>query len=119
MSAHAWPPSCNSARTLGNSVAVARGLNLFNDTTVETDVFVLQKNPQILRALRLLLPPAPGAAQRESGRLMIIGSMYRDGRISLAERQIVEGESYQPAPFFKPLDVTPLPKNWVPEPGTW
>ena len=107
-----WP-------TLGNDVEVVRELNRFTDTTVQTDVFVLQKNPQILRSLRLLLPPATGTAQRESGRLMINGSMYRDGRISLAERQIVEGEPYQPATVIQPLDITPLPKDWVPDPSTW
>ncbi len=108
-----WP-------TLGNSVAVARELNLFSDTTVQTDVAVLQKNPQILRTLRLLLPPAPGETQGENGRLYVHGSARtHDGKIHLGGQQLGEGELYQPAPNHQPLDVTPLPKNWVPEPGTW
>ena len=97
-----WP-------TLGNDVAVVRALNRFTDTTVQTKVAVLQKNPQILRALRLLLPPAPGAAQRAGGRLVIV---QRDGQIELTESPL-DREN------LAPLDVTPLPKNWVPDPRTW
>ena len=107
-----WP-------TLGNDVEVARELNRFTDTTVQTDVVVLQKNPQILRTLRLLLPPAPGAAQRESGRLSI--AFVHDStsvpyeKIQLTER--APGASDMPKSL--PLDVTPLPKNWVPDAKTW
>ena len=107
-----WP-------TLGNDVEVVRELNRFTDTTVQTDVTVLQKNPQILRTLRLLLPPAPGAAQRESGRLSI--SFLHDStsvpyeKIQLTER----APEAHALPISLPLDVTPLPKNWVPDPQTW
>ena len=107
-----WP-------TLGNSVEVARELNRFTDATVKTDVALLQRNPQILRTLRLLLPPARGEVQRASGRLTIHQSMYRDGKIQLAEWQIVDGQPYQPAPHSQALDVTPLPKDWFPPPDTW
>jgi len=105
-----WP-------TLGNSVAIARELNRFTDTTVQTDVALLQKNPQILRALRLLLPPEPGAAQRESGRLLITVSEPElpNGKIQLIELS----SDAAPPTNSQTLDVTPLPKNWVPEPGTW
>ncbi len=100
-----WP-------TLGNSVAVAHELNRFTDPTVQTDVVLLQRNPQILRTLRLLLPPAPGAVQSESGRLFISAAA---GRISLME--LPPGTALPPGSH--PLDVTPLPRNWVPDPGTW
>lgn len=104
-----WP-------TLGNSSAVARKLNLFSDTTVETDAAVLQRNPQILRTLRLLFPPQLGEEQRASGRLFVSNfNMQHDGKIDLAEIQSEDGQS----PPGRPLDVTPLPKNWVPEPGSW
>ena len=108
-----WP-------TLGNDVEVVRELNRFTDTTVQTDVTVLQKNPQILRTLRLLLPPAPGAAQTENGWLCIdYRGMSPAGRIQLSWLQVVPGESYHPLPRHEPLDVTPLPKNWVPDAKTW
>ena len=104
-----WP-------TLANSVAVARALNHFSDPTVQTDVAVLQKNPQILRTLRLLLPPARGEAQRESGQLFI-GHFELDG--DGGKIQLSDGEHGQRPPAGQPLDVTPLPKNWVPDPGSW
>ena len=104
-----WP-------TLANSVAVARALNHFSDPTVQTDVAVLQKNPQILRTLRLLLPPARDEAQRESGQLFI-GHFELDG--DGGKIQLSDGEHGQRPPAGQPLDVTPLPKNWVPDPGSW
>ena len=108
-----WP-------TLGDDVGFVRELNRFTDTTVLTDVTVLQKNPQILRTLRLLLPPEPGVAQRESGRLVVNYFGKRTGRkIQLAELQVVPGETYEPPYRHEPLDVTPLPKNWVPDAKTW
>ncbi len=108
-----WP-------TLGDDVGFVRELNHFTDTTVLTDVAVLQKNPQILRTLRLLLPPEPGAAQRESGRLVVNYFGKRPARkIQLGELQVVPGETYEPPPRHEPLDVTPLPKNWVPDSKTW
>ena len=108
-----WP-------TLGNDVEVVRDLNRFTDTTVQTDVAVLQKNPQILRALRLLIPSAPGTTRRESGRLLITHpGLYSAGRIVSEEILIPAGQTFQPPPNSQPLDVTPLPKNWVPDSKTW
>ena len=107
-----WP-------TLGNDVEVVRDLNHFTDTTVQTDVTVLQKNPQILRALRLLLPPAAGAAPSESPLYLHYVGGRPTSRIHLVWLQVVPGETNQPPPRHEPLDVTPLPKNWVPDPQTW
>ncbi len=104
-----WP-------TLGNSASIARELNRFSDPAVETDVVLLQRNPQILRALRLLLPPAPGAAQREGARLSIRYTAGEGtGRITLTELD----QGGAPPAGAQPLDVTPLPENWQPDPATW
>ena len=107
-----WP-------TLGNDVEVVRELNRFTDTTVQTDVVVLQKNPQILRTLRLLLPPAPGAAQRESGRLAI-SFLHDSTSVPYEKIQLTElAPDATASPKSLPLDVTPLPKNWVPDSKSW
>jgi len=105
-----WP-------TLGNSIAVARELNAFTDTTALTDVALFQKHAQILRTLRLLLPPGPGEPQRASGRLLVTGSdtAAPNGKVCLIERP----PDAVPPMNSQPLDITPLPKNWVPEPGAW
>lgn len=105
-----WP-------TLAHGVAVARELNAFTDTTALTDVALYQKHPQPLRTLRLLLPPAPGAPQRASGRLLITAadSAIADGKVRLFELPPAAAAP----PASQPLDLTPLPKNWVPDPATW
>lgn len=106
-----WP-------TLANGVAIARELNHFTDTTAVTDIALYQKHPQMLRTLRLLLPPAPGEPQRSSERLLIT---YRadvpqpTGQVRLTE--LPPGTAAPPD--SQPLDVTPLPKNWVPDPDSW
>jgi hypothetical protein len=105
-----WP-------TLASSVGVVRELNHFPDTTAFTDVAVYKKSPQALRALRLLLPPAANNRTGESDRLLITsaGDTARLGETTLIEL---------PSGVSRPLDavqieVTPLPKDWVPDPSTW
>ncbi len=108
-----WP-------TLGNDVEVVRALNRYSNTAVQTDVAVLQKNPQILRALRLLLPPSPDIAQTENERLFLNSPGGRvTGKILLYEGHALAGETPPTSPNYTALDVTPLPKSWVPDPQTW
>jgi len=91
-----WP-------TLKAQVAVARALNDYNDPEAHTDVRLYQQGPQALRTLRLLMPPTPGTTQRRSGRL----SLEESGeKLQLVERD---------APSGLAIDVTPLPKGWIPE----
>lgn len=103
---------------LRDSVAVARAMNDFTDTDALTDVPLFQKYPQPIRTLRLLLPPAPGQPQRESGRLFVT---YRkkDGKTTgeLILTELPAG-SERPAnsTYF---DIAPLPRDWVPDPSTW
>jgi hypothetical protein len=95
-----WP-------TLSTSVNIARQLNAFSDTQALTNVAVYKKAPQALRTLRLLLPPAAAATRRMSGHLFItdiVTELSRDA---------------EPPPGSDAIDVTPLPKNWVPNPSTW
>lgn len=95
-----WP-------TLTTSVNIARQLNAFSDTSALTDVAVYKKSPQALRTLRLLMPPMPGTAPRMSGRLFIADTVTE-----LAPGAVLP-------PGAESIDITPLPKDWVPDPGTW
>ena len=98
-----WP-------TLHDTDILVRGLNHFTDTTALTDIPLFQTSPQPIRALRLLIPPASGTAARTSGQLLI--TRGSDGRIAVAE-------SATPPPDARPIDITPLPRDWVPDPATW
>ena len=103
---------------LRDSIAVARAMNNFTDTESLTDIPLFQKYPQPIRTLRLLLPPAPGQPQRESGKLFVT---YRkkDGK-NTGELILTElpAGSERPAnsTYF---DIAPLPRDWVPDPSTW
>jgi len=103
---------------LTDSVRIVRGLNRFTDTTVLTDVAVYQKAPQALRTLRLLLPAPPDQPQTASGRLAIIRG---SGEIDpYNEVVLIEVPSLAfPLTYMRPIEITPLPKDWVPDPGTW
>jgi hypothetical protein len=104
-----WP-------TMASSVRVARDLDRYSDTTAQTDVAVYQKAPQALRTLRLLLPP--DTTPRSSGRLFITHDSHdaaRPGEAALVELPA----KATPPPASKPIDITPLPKDWVPDPSTW
>jgi len=106
-----WP-------TLASSVGVARELNGFSDTTALTDVAVYQKAPQALRTLRLLLPPPPNPARSASGHLFITHDPQ--GAERPGETKLIELAPDAPAPpGSRPIDITPLPKDWVPDRATW
>jgi len=103
-----WP-------TLASSVSVARELNRFSETTALTDVPVYEKSPQALRTLRLLLPAA-GNRPNTNGRLYITNS----GAAKPAETTVIELDQHAaPLSGVSSIDITPLPKDWVPDPSTW
>jgi hypothetical protein len=103
---------------LKKCAALARDLSRFSDTEVLTDVPMLQQMPQSLRALRLLHPPPPGETPPASGRLLITLRWSPDlPADELALIELPPGES--PPPNAQRLDVTPLPRDWVPDPSTW
>jgi hypothetical protein len=95
-----WP-------TLATSVGIARELNRYADTTALTDSAVYQKSPQALRALRLLLPSPKDILPSASGRLQIANTVT----------EIAPGAT--PPAGSQPIEITPLPKDWVPDPSTW
>jgi len=104
-----WP-------TLASSVSVARELNRFADTTARTDVAVYQKSPQAVRTLRLLLPPTGANFPDTNGRLLITNS----GAARPGETTVLELEpSASPPAGSEWIEITPLPKDWVPDPSTW
>ena len=105
-----WP-------TLGNDVALVRQLNAFPEPAALTDIALYQRNPQILRTLRLLLPPTPDGASPTSGQPFL---HYRTGTPPTGEVVLTALPPGTPAPpGSQPIDLTPLPKNWVPDPATW
>ena len=95
-----WP-------TLSTSVNIAHELNRYADTTALTNSAVYKKSPQALRTLRLLLPPASSTMPEVSGRLLITNTVTE-----LAT-------DTEPPPGSQPIEITPLPKDWVPDPSTW
>jgi hypothetical protein len=104
-----WP-------TLASSVNVTRTLNRYADTTALTDIAVYEKAPQALRTLRLLLPPAGKNLPSANGRIFITNS----GAARPAETTvIILDPKAVPLPGLKSIDITPLPKDWVPDPATW
>jgi hypothetical protein len=106
-----WP-------TLASSVGVVKELNPYSDTTALTDVTVYQKAPQALRTLRLLLPPAAGTTPRPSGHLLITrdpADTDRPGATTVLEL----APDAPPPPGSQQIEITPLPKDWVPDPSTW
>jgi hypothetical protein len=106
-----WP-------TLASSVRVTCALNRFDDSTALTDIAVYQKSPQALRTLRLLLTPPTGSAVGKSGRLLITHdpqSPNKPGDTALTE---IPNEAALP-PGVQRIEVTPLSKDWVPDPATW
>jgi hypothetical protein len=100
-----WP-------TLRESVEVSRALNFYSDTTVRTDVDFYAKHPEPLRALRLLLPTTSDAP-RASGRLMI-RRLASPGVITIIDTP----PEVEDTPGSL-IDITPLPRGWIPPRDTW
>lgn len=106
-----WP-------TLSDSVSVAVNLNRYSNTTALTDVAVYQKSPQALRTLRLLLPPSANPPPNESGHLRITDNPAIAGQ--LRHPVVIElAPGTPPPPGDHRIDITPLSKDWVPDPSTW
>lgn len=106
----AWP-------TMRNAVELTRALNQYEDTAAYTDIPFLQKFPQPLRTVRLLIPPADPKSAKQSGRLLLT---YKEVNGKKTGEMIVkEYEGPNPPPGTVSLDITPLPEGWVPDPSTW
>jgi hypothetical protein len=108
--ANGWP-------TMRNAVELTQALNQYSDTVAYTDIELLKKYPQPLRTIRLLLPPNPGETQMQSGRLLVT---YAEKNGQKTGRMIVQElpTDAQP-PGSASMDITPLPRDWVPDPATW
>lgn len=104
-----WP-------TLRDSVEVARDLNNFSDAEVRTEIPFYAKHPQSLRALRLLYPALPGASPHSRSGLWITDPPHIDGHFLNPALEYGPGLPSEPAPL---IDVTPLPRDWIPAPDTW
>jgi hypothetical protein len=104
-----WP-------TMRSAVDLTRSLNGYADTIAYTDIPNLEKYPQSLRTVRLLIPPASEENRRFSGRLLItfaVENGVKTGRMIVREIEPAE------KPPGGTIDITPLPRNWVPDPATW
>jgi hypothetical protein len=106
-----WP-------TLATSVHIARQLNRYADTTALTDFAVYKKSPQALRTLRLLLPSESGEPREQNGRLLITSDAANAARPSDPVLTAFSSDAALPA-GSQSIDITPLPKDWVPDPSTW
>jgi hypothetical protein len=103
---------------LSNQIQVALELNRYASPKVYTDVQMYQAFPQAIRTLRLLMPPARDVTQFTGKTLLIrnrSGPAGTDCDIELVEVKL--GEAIDPR--FEPLDVDPLPPEWVPPPSQW
>jgi hypothetical protein len=105
-----WP-------TMRNAVAVTRALNAYSDTVAYTEVDFFKTYPQPLRAVRLLIPPAPGATQRKSEGLLI--SYARENGVKTGHMIVTDLRGAKPPEGSQIMDITPLPRDWVPDPATW
>jgi hypothetical protein len=102
---------------MANDIAIVRALDRSPGAAVFTDITLYQRNPQILRALRLLLPPAPEAAASAPVRLLL---RYHTKIPATGQVECIEIPAEAPLPAgAQLLNVTPLPKDWVPDPSTW
>lgn len=104
-----WP-------TMRNAVEVTKALNSFEDTAAYTDIPFLQKYPQPVRTVRLLIPPHAGEARRKSDHLLI--TYQRKNGVNTGRMIVTEFEGEKPAEA-KSIDISPLIKDWVPDPATW
>lgn len=110
LNAPAWP-------TMRNAVNLTRALNAYEDTIAYTDVKFFQTYPQPLRTVRLLIPPAPNAALRKSNGLLIT-YLEKDGA-KTGEMIVKELNGAKPPAGAEVMDITPLPRDWIPDPATW
>ncbi len=105
-----WP-------TIRNAVELTKALNEFEDTVAYTAVDVFKTYPQPLRTVRLLIPPQADRPQRKSKGLLITYAQ-KDGKNS-GEMIVTELNGASPPAGAKVMDVSPLPRDWVPDPATW
>lgn len=103
--------------SLKECVEVTHSLNQFSNPTAETDSTFLHRSPQTLRTLRLLIPPSADKPQKKSVGLVIWQVRWNSDGVGLNVTERREG--YHLPPGFQTIEVTPLPKDWVPDPSTW
>jgi hypothetical protein len=77
----------------------------------------LYRFPQSLRTMRLLLPPTPGVPQKFSGRLLLTYA-EKDGHPT-GRMILTEFTGPTPPPQAQTIPISPLPKDWIPDPSTW
>ena len=102
---------------LRESVDVVHELNRFADAEVHTDVPFYAKHSEPLRALRLLLPPLPGETTRLSGLLLVTRrtTMLTGGD----EIAVLDLTGKAPLPPSTAIEVSPLPRGWIPPADAW
>jgi hypothetical protein len=94
--------------SLDDQIRVAAKLNEYADESVMTNVGMYHTFPVAIRALRVIMPAAPGAVRRPSPHGLVIrytADPAPNSRIELIERT---GESLD-ATEYQPMDVAPMP----------
>ena len=102
--------------TLKDAVGIVHTLNRYDDTTAWTDVELFRRYPEAIRTVRLLLPAPPGGKPNTGGRLLIT-ARKRDG-LPIGGLEVAELHG-DPPPGSRSFEITPLPGDWMPDPGTW
>ena len=105
-----WPTMISSSHGVAQ-------LNHYSDQSVFTDIDLFKRFPQPIRTLRLLSPP-PLNSSPPHGRLFLT---YRqeNGRSTgdLVVQELPENLPLPPSSLL--IEITPLPKNWAPDPQYW
>ena len=113
-----WP-------TLSNCLGAVRQLNRYSDPIVLTDAAInadgksLADFPQCIRTLRLLVPPDTTPGPKPAHHRLLLTYKRKDGKQTgeFFVTELAPEDKRPPGAVF--MDVTPLPQNWVPDPGTW
>ncbi|MCX6978191.1 MAG: hypothetical protein NTX04_09720, partial [Verrucomicrobia bacterium] len=105
-----WP-------TMSSSSHAVSQLNHYSDQSVYTDIDLFKRFPQPIRTLRLLSPPPP-ISSPPHGRLFL--TYRQENHRPTGDLVVLELPENLPLPPSSLLiEITPLPKNWVPDPQTW
>lgn len=116
----AWP-------TMKNAAQVVRALNQYEELGAWSDInygsdiekhkINFKKFPQILRTIRLLIPPDGTPQRRSEGGLFI--TFRRENGVQTGEMIVQELGKEKPPEGAYYFNVAPLPKQWDPDPSTW
>ncbi len=108
------PPGWPAIR---DAMEVVTALNRYGDAPVFTDIALLDKFPQAVRAMRLFIPRNPAYTQRTVPGLLI--TYERRGEAQTGRMIVRELAAGEHPPGSAEFDASPLPADWVPPERSW